>query len=43
MIDLDKERREIDAIVKEAEFGDRAALLCVVIIIIIPGLCWWLL
>ena len=43
MIDQDKERQEIDALVKAAEFGDRAALLCVVIIIIIPGLCWWLL
>jgi len=45
MIDLDKERREIDAIVKEAESGDRAAMLCVAIIItiIVAGLCRWLL
>ena len=45
MIDQDKERQEIDALIKEAEFGDRAAMLCVVIIItiIVTGLCRWLL
>ena len=44
MIDLDKERQEIDAIIKEAESGDRIATLCVVIIItiIVVGLCRWL-
>ena len=45
MIDLDKERQEIDAIIREAVSGDRIATLCVVIIItiIVAGLWRWLL